>query len=195
MPRWSVVQPEHFFARRMSVAASAVVLDRLGLPSGLSCSSDYPGRQRTRARNPASYQSSVAMTPRDFTLVAFGGAGPLHLIWRHLFGLSRVGSSWLWRPPDRHGCRTRYANVSAQSCACWQRWRSRETIECLVAELEHMGVADLAEEGYEPALMKTDLTLTGDEGQSYEINVPYPQAEGLTAFHELHKQRYGHSDQ
>ena len=31
--------------------------------------------------------------------------------------------------------------------------------ERLAAELEHMGVADLAEEGYEPALMKTDLTL------------------------------------
>ncbi len=141
--------------------------------------------------------------PRDFELVAFGGAGPLHaaeiaaslgmagvIVPPHPGLASALGTLLADRRVDRRW--THYARSDSVD------------IEALGARLEQMereARAALAAEGFdgEPAVVRS-LSLRY-AGQNYEREVPLPPgtvdeqalAGALSAFHELHRQVYGYS--
>lgn len=134
--------------------------------------------------------------PRDVTLVAFGGGGPLHacalaralriprvLVVAMPGALSAVGilladtvrddSRTVMLPGDEIG------NLAEN-----------------FAELEREGAAEFAAEGLEgDAQRSLDLRY---RRQGFELNVAFDAAQpakAIEAFHELHKQRYGFADE
>jgi len=130
--------------------------------------------------------------PRDFTLVAFGGGGPLHacslarglriptvLIPAMPGALSALGI--LLADVVRDAART----VMLPGAAIGE-------LGPMFAELEEQAGAELAAEGLEgEAATSVDLRYAG---QGYELNVPWTvtnPGESVEAFHRLHERRYG----
>ena len=139
--------------------------------------------------------------PRAFTLVAFGGAGPLHacglaaqlglaqvLLPRAPGVLSALGMVLADRVKDYS--QTVLRPAAALSAAALEAW---------YAPLEARAQAELAAEGVTHVTLERLLD-TRYQGQSFELSVPLPANAGydvvaiwLAAFHALHAQRYGHS--
>jgi N-methylhydantoinase A len=136
--------------------------------------------------------------PREFTLVAFGGAGPLHAcglaralkIPRVLVpvmpgALSALGI--LMADVVREYSRTVMVRIGDEFSA--DAWSA---LEAEFAGLERRGVAELAAEGLvgEP-VRSADLRYAG---QGYELNVGVASAEAmLESFHRAHERRYGYA--
>lgn len=139
--------------------------------------------------------------PRDFALLAYGGAGPMHaaLVADELEiprvivppapgNFSAFGS--LISDLRREYVRTRLTNT---------RSARLEEVEAAFAELEREVREDLAREGVPPAAVSTRRMLgMRYVGQSWELIVRYP--DGATsmaaieeAFHRAHERRYGHA--
>jgi len=137
--------------------------------------------------------------PRDYTLVAFGGAGGLHacelasslrlprvLVPRLPGGLSALGIL-------RADVVKEY--VRTVQLSGLPRERMRQCLAAAFAEIERAGARELAREGF---LRRTRLRCERFldcryAGQGYELTVP-AAGDFLAAFHRLHQQRYGHSD-
>jgi N-methylhydantoinase A len=132
--------------------------------------------------------------PREFTLVAFGGAGPLHAcalakalrIPRVLVpvmpgALSAVGI--LMADVVRDYSRTVMSSVSGDL--------DLQQLELHFDSLEAKGAAEFREEGLTGESERTlDLRYVG---QGYELNVA-AGAGMMEAFHALHKKRFGYAD-
>src|SRR5512145_222039 len=137
--------------------------------------------------------------PRDFTLVAFGGAGPMHalaladeigiprvLVPRHPGNFSALG---LLASDIKHDeVRTRVGSLR-------ERW---PRLAALFAELEAGARRQLELEGFEAARqrMRRSLDLRY-RSQAFELNLQLgdetlPAVEA--AFHERHQATYGHAD-
>jgi N-methylhydantoinase A len=136
--------------------------------------------------------------PRRFTLVAFGGAGPLHAcelaeqlqIPRVLVPavpgvLSAMGM--LVAAPAKDYSRTVMISIEgdAQSASSWLNEQ--------FAELKALASTDMVDEGYtaddlafEPAL---DMRYAG---QAHELSVPYSRYEMARVFHQAHERRFGY---
>ncbi len=136
--------------------------------------------------------------PRDFTLVAFGGAGPVHacdlaarlhiprvLIPRYPGVLSALGCL----TADRMRAYSRTVMVPAVD-------KHLPEIERLAAELESTARLDLKAESARPDLQRAlDMRY---QGQSHELTVPWEGAgleAPLGAFHAQHERRYTYSDE
>jgi N-methylhydantoinase A len=136
--------------------------------------------------------------PRDYTLVAFGGAGGLHacglaaalempsvLVPKFPGGLSALGilradvvkdfsKTILLSAPS-----VRVANIALR----------RE-----FAEIEKQAVAAMRREGFESRGMKIERILDMRYvGQAYELSVP-ASADFVRSFHRAHERRYGYAD-
>jgi len=133
--------------------------------------------------------------PRAFTLVAFGGAGPLHAceVARRL-EIPRV------LIPQSPGVLCALglliADVAVEYSQSVMRLASAENIARLRAkqsELVAVGQADLHREGIarENMIFEVSLDLRY-EGQAYELNIPFGQSVILD-FHDAHEQTYGHA--
>jgi len=132
--------------------------------------------------------------PREFTLVSFGGAGPLHacsmarslqiprvLVPRLPGALSALGI--LLADTVRDYSRTVMLRASdAEILATQLQELETRSIE----ELQRQGLSGEAERSVERSL---DLRYVG---QGYELNVPYG-ANYLDEFHSLHRKRYGYA--
>ena len=133
--------------------------------------------------------------PVEFALLAFGGAGGLHVAEL----ASRLGAARALVPPDP-GLLSAYGMLAAPLT----REASRTVLanseavghEALLAavfdELEAVARAELLEEGAAPGL--TAATRWVDArygGQSFELRVPY--SGWVDAFHRAHRERYGYS--
>ena len=134
--------------------------------------------------------------PREFVLVPFGGAGPVHacelaerlhietiLVPRYPGVLSALGC--LVADRMRHYSRTVMVSAGAESL---------KLLESAAKSLERMATADLKAESSIPILARSlDLRYAG---QSYELNVPWEERD-LTgaerAFHEAHERRFTYS--
>jgi len=145
--------------------------------------------------------------PRDFVLVAFGGAGPLHacalaqalgirrvLVPRHPGVLSALGmvvagpikevraAVPLLVPPDDPEAHARVHRALAARCR----------------ELEEEGRRALLAQGFSLEGLRREVLLDMRyQGQSYELEVPAEDlrpAHFLPRFHDLHRRRYAHSD-
>ena len=137
--------------------------------------------------------------PRDFTLVAFGGAGPLHACeLADGLGMTRVLvprlpgvlSAWgmLMADITRDYARTMLSNTEDSS---------PDSLSQLLAEMESgarrdMQAADLPDSG---AAFTTwaDMRYVG---QGYELSIPFDATDGLSLpdrFHAAHQRRFDHS--
>lgn len=136
--------------------------------------------------------------PRQFTLVAFGGAGPLHAcelaaslrIPRVLIpGSPGVLSALGMLVADIIKDYVQTVMVAAEDAA--------EIVEPVFAELATRGLSDLAREGLPESEMVIECSLDLRYwGQSYELIVPFegdiPGA--VAAFHAAHERRFGYAD-
>jgi N-methylhydantoinase A len=143
--------------------------------------------------------------PREFALIAFGGAGPLHAVsLAKEIGISKVlipifpanlSALGLLTTDARHDFVASLAKGS-------DKVDSGELAQALL-ELEEKGRRQLAGEGVELENMRfswsADLRY---EGQSYELNTPVPRKKALSQkdiktvlarFHRLHKKMYAYS--
>jgi N-methylhydantoinase A len=136
--------------------------------------------------------------PRDYTLVAFGGAGALHAcdlaasleIPRVLVpcfpgALSALGILRADVAMDlSHTIRLEVRGASQFQGRLQQEF----------ARLERGGIAEMRAEGFAPRAVRIDRTLDMRyAGQSYELTVPFA-GDFVAAFHGAHEQRYGYSD-
>lgn len=124
--------------------------------------------------------------PRDFTLVAFGGGGPLHGC-----ALARALSVPRVLVPALPGALSAVGILLADTTREFSRTvllGIEDDPESHFAELEHMGREEFAEQGLEGEVFRSvDLRY---RGQGYELNVSYGP-EMAETFHALHKRRYG----
>jgi N-methylhydantoinase A len=135
--------------------------------------------------------------PRDFTLVAFGGAGPLHACEvAQQLDIPRVLIPHT--PGVLCALGLLVADVAVEYSRSVMRLATRNTIAKLRAEqieLVAQGKRDLEQEGIPDADMVFNITLDlRYEGQAYELNVPFGR-NIIKAFHELHELTYGHAMQ
>jgi N-methylhydantoinase A len=134
--------------------------------------------------------------PRQFTLVAFGGGGPLHAC-----SLARALRIPTVLVPAMPGALSAIGILLADAVRDYSRTvmlpgDAIETLEDSFAELEQRGVAEFAAEGLQGVAQCTvDVRY---RRQGYELNVPFNKqapAQSIAAFHRLHQQRYGFCDE
>lgn len=124
--------------------------------------------------------------PRDFTLVAFGGGGPLHACSvAHALRVPRV------LVPVLPGALSAVGILLADTMREYSRTVMLPLgtpLDELFSEMEMQGVQDFKAEGLDGASVRSvDLRY---QGQGYELNVPYGP-EMAESFHSLHQRRYG----
>ena len=124
--------------------------------------------------------------PRDFTLVAFGGGGPLHACsLAHALRIPRV------LIPAMPGALSAVGILFADAVRDFSRTvmlPANADLESLFLELEERGRAEFLSEQLDGIPLRTvDLRY---RGQGYELNVPFGGGM-LATFHDLHRQRYG----
>ena len=124
--------------------------------------------------------------PREFTLVAFGGGGPLHAC-----ALARALQVPRVLVPALPGALSAVGILLADTVREYSRTvmkASDADLEDVFAAMEAQGHAEFAMDGLQGvAVRSADLRYAG---QGYELNLPY-DALMVEAFHVLHKQRYG----
>jgi N-methylhydantoinase A len=133
--------------------------------------------------------------PRQFTLVAFGGGGPLHACsLARALRISRV------MVPAMPGALSAVGILLADAVRDYSRTVMLpgdmiDTVDAAFAELEERGAAEFTQEGLQGTALRTvDLRY---RRQGYELNVSYDPkspAQAIDAFHQLHQQRYGFCD-
>lgn len=143
---------------------------------------------------------SQGLDPRDFSLVAFGGAGPMAAVF--LAEELEIGEVIV---PNFPGTFSAWGMLqtdlrSDQTCAYYQAVASvdLDDLERRYKELEELGAAALRNQGVEDADLfyerSADMRYIGQE---YSIKVSFPSDSSLddivAAFHESHDRRYGHS--
>ena len=124
--------------------------------------------------------------PRDFTLVAFGGGGPLHACsLAHALQVPRV------LVPALPGALSAVGILLADTMREYSRTVMQSIdadLEDTFAELEQQGFNEFAIEGLQGTSFRSvDLRY---RGQGYELNIPYGP-DMVAAFHALHERRYG----
>jgi N-methylhydantoinase A len=136
--------------------------------------------------------------PRDYTLVAFGGAGALHAcelaaaleIPRVLVpcfpgALSALGI--LRANVTKDLSRTVRIEVESKSVA-------KSKLQRAFAALDQEGRKQMRAEGFSSGSIKTHRSLDMRyAGQSYELNVSF-NGDFISAFHSAHEKRYGYFD-
>jgi N-methylhydantoinase A len=133
--------------------------------------------------------------PRQFTLVAFGGGGPLHAC-----SLARALRIPTVLVPAMPGALSAIGILLADAVRDYSRTvmlpgDAIETLDPSFAELEQRGVAEFAAEGlHGMAHCTLDVRY---RRQGYELNVPFDKkipAQSIASFHQQHQQRYGFCD-
>ena len=136
--------------------------------------------------------------PRDFTLVAFGGAGPLHAC--ELAAALRIPRVLV---PMTPGVLSALGMLIADTLKDYVRTimvpveQAYEVVRAAMAELEEQGRGDLVREGIssEKIIIERYLDLRYI-GQSYELTILFEDdmARATNDFHAAHERRFGYSD-
>ncbi len=128
--------------------------------------------------------------PRDFTLVAFGGGGPVHAC--HLANTLRVPRVLV---PALPGALSAVGILLADTMREYSRTvmlPMGAPLESTFKEMEAQGVVDFDDEGLQGIPYRSaDLRY---KGQGYELNVPFG-SEMAAEFRSLHKHRYGFANE
>ena len=133
--------------------------------------------------------------PREFTLVAFGGGGPLHAC---TLALSlRIPTVLI---PAMPGVLSAVGILLADTVRDYSRTvmlpgKSIHELQSIFADLEANGAEEFSTQGLQgTAHQSIDIRY---RRQGYELNLAYDPgipAQTIDAFHQLHQQRYGFSD-
>jgi N-methylhydantoinase A len=127
--------------------------------------------------------------PREFALVAFGGAGPLHAC--ALAKALRIHHVLI---PAMPGALSALGILLANTVRDYSKTvmlRGDADLEAHFQELERTGVEDLRAEGLRGLSARSvDMRYAG---QGYELNIPV-SSDLAASFHRAHKQRYGYAD-
>jgi N-methylhydantoinase A len=206
------LDPEYFLGGEIRLDAAAArralsrVAERLGMDDVATASGivEIADAAMSQALRVVSVQRGY--DPRDFKLVAFGGAGPLHAV----SIAAECGIDTVLVPPQP-GLASAFGLLVADVKHDFSRTlveridRARpDRLEEVFAELAGAAAAALAAEGlsgdrtaFERAL---DLRYVG---QSYQLTIPIPAGAALTAellaaarrsFNELHRATYGYAE-
>jgi len=133
--------------------------------------------------------------PREFTLVAFGGGGPLHAC--ALAAALHIPTVLVPRMP---GALSAIGILLADTVRDFSRTvmlpgAAIDELGGAFAEMEQRGAEEFATDNLHGVAERTvDLRY---RGQGYELNVPYIRehpSRSIEAFHALHRQRYGFAD-
>jgi N-methylhydantoinase A len=133
--------------------------------------------------------------PREFTLVAFGGGGPLHAC-----SLARALRMARVLIPAMPGALSAVGILLADTVRDFSRTvmlpgAAVETLSTIYAELEQRGIAEFAEDGLQGVAHRSiDMRY---RGQGYELTLPHDEQSpmrSIEVFHRLHQQRYGFFD-
>jgi N-methylhydantoinase A len=128
--------------------------------------------------------------PREFVLVAFGGAGPLHAC-----ALAKVLHIPRVLIPALPGALSAVGILLADTIRDYSRTvmlQAHEDVEKRLRELELLGVEELGADGVSAQVRRSlDLRYVG---QGYEINVP-AGVNAIHDFHLAHRKRYGYADE
>jgi N-methylhydantoinase A len=200
------LQPRHFLGGRMRLdperARRAVAL--LGRATARQAESIVQVANAKMERAIRVISVARGYDPRDFTLVAFGGAGPLHAC--DLAESLRIPRVLV---PTMPGVLSAFGMITAPVTRVFQqpvmRVVSAEAVaelgtllRRLVGELEERGRAELQSEGYPGGSLRTETTLdVRYRGQSYELSLQLESLDPAAiarVFHERHQRQYGHSD-
>jgi len=136
--------------------------------------------------------------PRNFILVAFGGAGPLHAC--ELAAALQIPKVLI---PATPGVLSALGMLVADIIKDYVRTimipaeEAQDRVEMVFAELEQQGQADLAREGFAPEQVTLERFLDlRYVGQSYEIVVPFDAevTEAVANFHAAHERRFGYNN-
>jgi N-methylhydantoinase A len=132
--------------------------------------------------------------PADFAVVAFGGAGALHVVEL----TRRLGAARALVPPDP-GLLSAYGmlaspvtrEVSRTVLSNTEDASLEATMAAVFSELEAQGRSEMLEEGADAAVLVAERWVDARyRGQSFELRVP---AEGwVERFHAAHDERYGY---
>jgi N-methylhydantoinase A len=203
------LNPRHLLGGRMAIdrgraqAAIADLAERLGLDVMATAQGILSVVTANMAKAIRVISVQRGHDPRDYTLVAFGGAGPLHaarlareleiprvLVPRHPGILCALGL--LLSDLKTHYAQTRLMPAAPESLP-----RMLETFD----ELERRAIAWFEREGIEPAVRTLRRTVDMRyAGQNYELPVAFPHEppgpallKALTAgFERAHEQLYGY---
>jgi N-methylhydantoinase A len=136
--------------------------------------------------------------PRNFILVAFGGAGPLHAC--ELAAALQIPSVLI---PTTPGVLSALGMLAADVIKDYVRTvmlpseEAQDGVKTVFRELEEQGRADLVREGFsfEQVAIEHFLDLRY-VGQSYEIVVPFIDevTKAVTNFHAAHERRFGYNN-
>ena len=139
--------------------------------------------------------------PRRFTLVAFGGAGPLHACQlAESLGIPRVLVPLFPGVLSAFGMAAAPIttdHVQALLAAVDDSAALERKLGRVLDRLESRARRELALQGYKRHVRATRSLDLRYAGQSYELTVPISSAKAATysrAFHAAHQRRYGHSD-
>ena len=128
--------------------------------------------------------------PREFTLISFGGAGPLHAC--SLARSLRIPRVLI---PIMPGALSAVGILLADTVRDYSRTvmlpgEDKKNVLISLESLEQRALAEIAAQG-----LRGEATRSVDiryKGQGYELNVPH-ENDHLQEFHKLHQRRYGYS--
>ncbi|MBI2873076.1 MAG: hydantoinase/oxoprolinase family protein [Chloroflexi bacterium] len=204
------MDPRHFLGGRMSLdtASARRALERLGRQMGADAIGAAQGVVRVVNSNMERALRAISLErgydPREFTLVAFGGAGPMHAC--HLaqeLGIPRV------LVPPRPGILSALGVAIADVVKDYSQTLmlrgeaiSRPLLEGAFRDLEARGRREMASEGLPPRSLRAQRALdVRYVGQSYELTVDWPARardlyrEVARRFHMAHMRRFGYRDE
>jgi len=132
------------------------------------------------------------LDPRDFTLLAFGGAGALHAA--ELAGA--LGIRRVYVPPDP-GLLSAWGVLAAEAVRdCAETLRATEPTDGFLAaalrRLEREARRALTRDGVRSPVIERTLDARY-AGQSYEVQVPFGRG-WRRVFHDRHRRLFGHAD-
>jgi N-methylhydantoinase A len=204
------LDPEQFLSDDLDADLAAVreaVRSRLADPLGVSVEAAATGILEVANANMERALRVVSVErghdPRDFALVAFGGAGPLHATaLAEALGVPQVvipRSAGVLSALGLLISDTLY-DYSVSRVRPWEEVRP-STLADAFAEFRERGRERLATEEPEAVAFERSVDLRY-RGQSFELSVPVPDGPVEEAmlttlaerFHERHRERYGHAD-
>ncbi|MHB8576866.1 MAG: hydantoinase/oxoprolinase family protein, partial [Dehalococcoidia bacterium] len=201
------LQPDHFLGGRMRIDAEAGrrAIQRLAGPGGFR-TAESAASAVVRVAN-ANMERAIRVIsvergydPRRFSLLAFGGAGPIHAC--DLAEALRIPRVII---PPHPGVLSAFGMIVADVTRDYvmpvmSRIDGVELAGALIVrfgELETVGRAELAASRHDMAAAVVERSLDMRyAGQSYEVSVDAPTlkpADWERDFHEGHSRRYGHS--
>jgi len=199
------IRPEAFFGGRLRLDAAAAeaalgaLSDRVGLPRLETLEGVLRLVNVTMAQAVRLVSVERGHDPRDYTIVAYGGSGPLHAAAvASDLGISRV------LVPVNPGLVSAYGLLLADTRQDFSITRvmlaarvADEDVAALFADLEAQAHREFQsyERPWAEVMCRREMDMRY-VGQAYEIGVPcdgMPVAAAVEAFHEAHRVRYGHA--